>query len=467
MRDKLARIRSDFSDIRFTKSDAVTQLSYWIESISGSVASFWVRYDAAASGNVTIYVYYGCSSASSRSNGQSTLMWFEDFSGASLDTYKWNYTEDNTGSGSHSFSLTNGNLMTTANSTSSGWQGYTFDSQDIDSTSFQLYVKSSWSSLDYIRGGGEFAGGRMYESPNGQHSGYTVSLHGDYYVVWYRYKDGTSYENTGAADYASGNEQTWVSFLPNTFTVQMTGTYSDGPSTQSSATCSTPWRIRLSSHISYWTNAVSVISRYDTVWVRKYQSTEPTHGSWGFPSRFDDTIVVISYSSSDSQNRTNVNEGEYFYVTLHWQKDGSNVDSGTVSVKDIYLNSYTCQYVANGQWRTVNTLTRSTVGTILINQVVASSMGISSVNQNSKSIVMIYDKLNLVIKADGTNYLLNGQVNITVTATYMYSGTRCSTWTITMQRDTTTNWASRSYPGPFNDKSSSGAHSRVLGILRQ
>ena len=72
---------SDGSDIRFTAADGTTLLPYWMESWQYNLsATFWVKLSAVpAGGSVTIYMYYGNSSASSTSNGAATFSFFEDF----------------------------------------------------------------------------------------------------------------------------------------------------------------------------------------------------------------------------------------------------------------------------------------------------------------------------------------------------------------------------------------------------
>ncbi len=82
---------ADFSDLRFTSDDGQTLLPYWIESqTDGDQAVVWVNVSAdLSSSDATIYVYYGNNSASSQSDGEATFTFFDDFSGASLDTSKW------------------------------------------------------------------------------------------------------------------------------------------------------------------------------------------------------------------------------------------------------------------------------------------------------------------------------------------------------------------------------------------
>jgi hypothetical protein len=85
------KCRTDFGDIRFTRSDGVSLLDYWMESkVDGDYAVFWVEVaDDLSTNPVTIYVYYGNSSATSISNGDNTFIFFDDFPGTTLDTNKW------------------------------------------------------------------------------------------------------------------------------------------------------------------------------------------------------------------------------------------------------------------------------------------------------------------------------------------------------------------------------------------
>ena len=85
--------RSDFGDIRFTKSDGVTLLDYWIESDSSGVnATVWVEVDSipASPNNASIYLYYGNPAATSAGSGTATFPFFDDFNtGSSIDTGRW------------------------------------------------------------------------------------------------------------------------------------------------------------------------------------------------------------------------------------------------------------------------------------------------------------------------------------------------------------------------------------------
>ena len=72
--------RTDFADVRFTASDCISTLSYWLENVVDSnYAVFWVKINDDLSTNpVTIYLYYGNSSATTTSNGATTFLMFRD-----------------------------------------------------------------------------------------------------------------------------------------------------------------------------------------------------------------------------------------------------------------------------------------------------------------------------------------------------------------------------------------------------
>jgi len=83
-------MQPDFDDLRFTSSDQTTELNYWLESKTDSTtATIWVKIPSLASGDNTIYMYYGNASATTASNGDNTFEFFDDFLGTTLDTSKW------------------------------------------------------------------------------------------------------------------------------------------------------------------------------------------------------------------------------------------------------------------------------------------------------------------------------------------------------------------------------------------
>jgi len=64
------KCRTDFGDIRFTRSNGSIPLNYWMEEkVDGDYAIFWVRIvDDLSTNPVTIYIYYGNPTATSISN---------------------------------------------------------------------------------------------------------------------------------------------------------------------------------------------------------------------------------------------------------------------------------------------------------------------------------------------------------------------------------------------------------------
>ncbi|MEM5821015.1 MAG: DUF2341 domain-containing protein [Candidatus Aenigmatarchaeota archaeon] len=88
------KMRNDCGDIRFTDSDGISLLNYWLESGCNSAnTKIWVKVpNIPANGQKTIYVYYGNPSATSLSNGDNTFIFFDDFS--FKDTSKWTWPSD-------------------------------------------------------------------------------------------------------------------------------------------------------------------------------------------------------------------------------------------------------------------------------------------------------------------------------------------------------------------------------------
>ncbi|GAH58559.1 unnamed protein product, partial [marine sediment metagenome] len=76
-----SKCRTDFGDIRFTKSDETGLLDYWIEEqVDSDYAIIWVEVDSipASPNTVDIYIYYGNAGASTTSDGDNTFLIFND-----------------------------------------------------------------------------------------------------------------------------------------------------------------------------------------------------------------------------------------------------------------------------------------------------------------------------------------------------------------------------------------------------
>jgi hypothetical protein len=83
--------RDDFGDIRWTTSDGITLMNYWIESVtSGDKAVFWIRIPSipASPSTVDVYMYYSNPSATSLSNGANTFpLLFDDIEDGSISDW--------------------------------------------------------------------------------------------------------------------------------------------------------------------------------------------------------------------------------------------------------------------------------------------------------------------------------------------------------------------------------------------
>jgi len=76
-----ASAKSDGSDLRFTASDGVTQIPFWVQTWNATTktASIWVQVPSLPTTGTTIYMYYGYAAATSASNGNATFLFFDDF----------------------------------------------------------------------------------------------------------------------------------------------------------------------------------------------------------------------------------------------------------------------------------------------------------------------------------------------------------------------------------------------------
>lgn len=77
---------SDGRDLRFTYPDGNTKLSYFIESVSSTSFSVWVKLPKSKR---KIKFFYGNPLAESESSGEDTFYFYDDFTGTALNTSKW------------------------------------------------------------------------------------------------------------------------------------------------------------------------------------------------------------------------------------------------------------------------------------------------------------------------------------------------------------------------------------------
>src|SRR5690606_38219604 len=75
-----SKAKSDGSDLRITTLDG-TEIPYWIRNYDSNAkeARISVKLPKLVSGNNQIYIYYGNSNATSKSNGKATFDYYQDF----------------------------------------------------------------------------------------------------------------------------------------------------------------------------------------------------------------------------------------------------------------------------------------------------------------------------------------------------------------------------------------------------
>jgi hypothetical protein len=267
--------RTDFGDVRFTKSDGVTLLNYWMESkVDSDNAVFWVQIaDDLSTNPVTIYIYYGKSDATTTSNGDATFLFFDDFPGTSLDTTKW------TNLGGGTVSVSNSILTLQGSGTKRGKIGSaSFQSSEYCAIRTKVKVADANASatgsglLTVIQHDKSYGG--TYDKPS---NGFFGSA---WAQVNKRIEKGVSNTVTYLAyDYTSvifPDTTNWyqheIRKAGSTLKYWWNG---DVILTASDTTTFTYKYVGLASRE---TGAATYI---DWVFVRKYVDPEPSHGSWG------------------------------------------------------------------------------------------------------------------------------------------------------------------------------------------
>jgi len=269
---------ADFGDIRFT-NNAGTELDYWMEVNATTYADFWVEIDNIST-STNIYIYYGNSEATTTSNGDTTFLFFDDFT--TLDTSKWDTT---TYIGVGSVSISSGKLnivkpstsgnrpvvysknkISTANTiietifniTSTTEQvGISLRSNLTSDSSYRLYFLAQTTSVEDAYG--DFTASGTYQKVTNFCSWTTGTNYRLKYIlgssstVWDQNGTQTSY----AAAYTAEAYLCLGFYYPNS---SSTGTYN---------------------------------ILYDFIFQRNYATTEPTHSTWGAEQDLSATSFTI------------------------------------------------------------------------------------------------------------------------------------------------------------------------------
>jgi len=144
------KMQSDCNDTRFIlyneTTDTYTKLSYWFDPDECNTANtiFWIKLsNIPASSNVTVYIYYGDSSAQDESNISSTFVFGDDFNRPDNSTPGNGWTDD------YGYGSIENNQLKIASSTSAGTFReqihHSFPSPDMD---YVMEYKGNTSQTD-------------------------------------------------------------------------------------------------------------------------------------------------------------------------------------------------------------------------------------------------------------------------------------------------------------------------------
>jgi hypothetical protein len=268
------KCRTDFGDIRFTRSDGVTLLDYWMGSkVDSDYAIFWVEVtDDLSTNSVTIYIYYGNATATTTSNGDDTFIFFDDFPGTSLDTAKW------TTFGAPTITVSNSEIDIQKTAASAGIQTVNSFPQG----------RAVGFKFKGIQGTDHIAENRIkYDDYNRMDSFYTR------YGGVNNYNANTRIGGTWGAETTLYNAMVLntyyiaeITYINNSLQVKLYDTsYTQLGSTHSSSPSWQPYYVIC----SVYSSAYLQEGKWDWVYVRKYVSPEPSHGAWGS----EETIIYL------------------------------------------------------------------------------------------------------------------------------------------------------------------------------
>jgi hypothetical protein len=272
----LGKMNSDCSDIRFTDNsvsyntaDWTNNYPYWIESgCNTSTTKIWVKVDTiAASSNKTIYMYYGNSSATAFSSGDSTFVFFDDFTGTAINTSKWVKTDA-------AGYITQNNALTISNGTA-GWGATEMHTNANFNRADGLAIQGKYKST-MVTGATYKDTTMLWVKDSGTGTNYT-----DYINALYLYSTGAP----ALSMYEDGTNRTSVlgGFVTNTqYIIRQIVKTGGGALTQMSSDGGETWTDNYNSVYSTETPFKVGFTHYqggdviiDDVIVRKYSSPEP------------------------------------------------------------------------------------------------------------------------------------------------------------------------------------------------
>jgi hypothetical protein len=314
--------KTDFRDVRFTWFNSTlnseVECSYWIEqSTASSNATFWVKIPQITS-NSAMYIYYGKSSATTTSSGDSTFEFFDDFSG---NLNKWTTVGG-------TWQIQNGELV--AQTTGFGQR---LRANNFVFSNDSVHVKAEWVSGTYFEGGPYVRG----QSPNEQNNGYMTLLSTWSEANRNRISSMTNgFENELASQGTTNpSKNIWYSYIFKLFGNTLKSSVSPLYPTEISALDSTFTAGTLC--LLSWSGASENV-HYDNVFVTKYANPEPTQATWYSEETLSVQIVNVD-NSAVSCARADVGSAQIVAFHSQWS-NGSGITAGS-----IYVNG--TQYAIN------------------------------------------------------------------------------------------------------------------------
>jgi len=265
--------RTDFGDVRFTGSDGVALLDYWMETkVDGEYAVFWVKIaDDLSTNPATIYIYYGNPDATTTSNGENTFLFFDDFLGTSYDSNKWQVV------GSPTITVSNGALQIQRSSYSGSWSVHGLRSKTFTMDEKRLIAKikcNAFSGATAVRVDSDY-----YSVGQTNKAHFEIVGTSNIYIECDRRNVGGSY--LSAVMISGASADTYYTFyitrmgssylkgwLDGKYKSQVTSNVNDGST-------------YIGLFIEEWGTHGTAIGTYDYIAVAKYVDPEPSHGAWG------------------------------------------------------------------------------------------------------------------------------------------------------------------------------------------
>ena len=275
--------KSDFSDVRFTDDDKVTLLDYWIETCyPEDNATFWVEIaDDLSSSDVTIYIYYGNSDATSLSNGEDTFILFDDWEdGQDHVGSKWTvtYSRPTTLGGSHSV-VTDGNVKALRFFLDTDSTSRVFKSTSTIPDGFALRCRAKM-----LQGGTKnvftLDTFPRFQDPDNFERAWYHCLYEEYRINKRVSASTTLLGQTGTDSYPWNSEYNVYHIYESQINGLKFRFLRDGTQILSSSSGWDTSDKPIAFGAARWSGGNAEVY-YDWVFVRKWVDPEPSHGSWG------------------------------------------------------------------------------------------------------------------------------------------------------------------------------------------